>query len=50
MQFRRARRLSSASTTSQGDIDFPEVDLPLRQKTKGYREPEYAYNRVPDKY
>lgn len=31
-------------------IDFPEVDLPPRQKAKGYREPEYAYNRVPDKY
>src|ERR1700730_8334815 len=31
-------------------IDLPKVDLPSRQKAKGYQEPEYDYNLVPEKY
>jgi polyphosphate kinase len=31
-------------------IDLPKVDLPPRQKAKGYEEPEYAYNLVPGRY
>jgi polyphosphate kinase len=32
------------------EIDLPKVELPSRQKAKGYQEPEYGYNRVPEKY
>jgi len=31
-------------------IDLPKVELPSRQKAKGYQEPEYGYNLVPEKY
>jgi polyphosphate kinase 2 len=31
-------------------IDLAKVDLPSRQKAKGYREPGYGYNLVPEKY
>ena len=31
-------------------IDLPKVNLPPRQKAKGYQEPEYGYNLVPKKY
>jgi polyphosphate kinase len=31
-------------------IDLPKVELPPRQKADGYQEPEYDYNRVPEKY
>ena len=32
------------------EIDLPKVELPSRQKAKGYQEPEYGYNLVPEKY
>ena len=32
------------------EIDLPKVELPPRQKAKGYQEPEYGYNHVPEKY
>jgi polyphosphate kinase 2 len=31
-------------------INLPKVELPSRQKAKGYQEPEYGYNLVPEKY
>jgi polyphosphate kinase 2 len=31
-------------------IERPQVDLPPRQKAMGYREPDYSYNRIPQKY
>jgi polyphosphate kinase len=32
------------------EIDLPKVELPSRQKARGYQEPEYGYNLVPEKY
>ncbi|MBC8752076.1 MULTISPECIES: polyphosphate kinase 2 [Paraburkholderia] len=32
------------------EIELPQIDLPPRQKAKGYREPDYPYNRIPEKY
>ncbi|MGF6931092.1 polyphosphate kinase 2 [Paraburkholderia sp. UCT70] len=32
------------------EIERLKVDLPPRQKAKGYREPDYPYNRIPEKY
>jgi polyphosphate kinase 2 len=32
------------------EIERVKVDLPPRQKAKGYREPDYPYNRIPEKY
>ncbi|CAB3792247.1 Polyphosphate:ADP phosphotransferase 3 [Paraburkholderia ultramafica] len=32
------------------ETECPKIDLPPRQEAKGYREPDYPYNRVPDKY
>jgi polyphosphate kinase 2 len=32
------------------EVDLPKVELPSRQKAKGYQEPEYGYNLVPEKH
>ncbi|TDQ82977.1 polyphosphate kinase 2 [Dongia mobilis] len=31
-------------------VDKPKVKLPKRQQVKGYREPKYAFKRVPEKF